>query len=170
MPMPQPTNFTTHIYRLPHLMDMTYLEIRKEIIGEMGIKIGDRLICEVNSKVSWQCGMVALGNGDAYVSINTKRMKQLKLQVGDQVNVTLSMDESEFGMDVPEELQELLAQDEEGNNRFRQLTISKQRYIIYYVSQVKSSQLRIDRAILLIENLKKLPLGKESFREMLGKN
>ena len=71
-------------------------------------------------------------------------------------------------MEMPPELAELLRQDEEGKTRFNQLTPGRQRYIIHYVSAVKSSQLRIDRAILLIENLKKLPKGKESFRETLG--
>ncbi|MGZ4056577.1 MAG: YdeI/OmpD-associated family protein, partial [Bacteroidia bacterium] len=59
-------------------------------------------------------------------------------------------------------------QDEEGMRRFKMLTKGKQRYIIYYVAMVKSSQKRIDRAILLITNLKKTKEGKESFREMLG--
>jgi hypothetical protein len=44
-----------------------------------------------------------------------------------------------------------------------------QRYIIHYVASVKSSQLKIDRAFLLLTNLKKLPKGKETFRAMLGK-
>ncbi len=42
------------------------------------------------------------------------------------------------------------------------------RYVIFYVSSVKSTQLRVDRAVRLIGNLKKLPVGKESFRQMLG--
>jgi len=71
-------------------------------------------------------------------------------------------------MPVPEELEELLRQDPEGERRFEMLTPGRQRYIIHYVNQVKSSQLRINRAMLLIGNLKKQPEGKESFRAMLG--
>jgi uncharacterized protein YdeI (YjbR/CyaY-like superfamily) len=57
-------------------------------------------------------------------------------------------------MDVPEELKELLAQDPEGKRRFDRLDCSvKERYIIYYVTGVKSSQLRLERALLLITNL-----------------
>jgi uncharacterized protein YdeI (YjbR/CyaY-like superfamily) len=82
--------------------------------------------------------------------------------------VVLEKDESKYGMEVPPELAELLAQDPEGAARFEGLTPGKQRYIIQYVSTVKSSQLRIDRAFLLIGNLKRLPVGKESFRAMLG--
>ena len=110
-----------------------------------------------------------MGNGSGYISINSKRLKQLALHAGSEVWVKLQKDESKYGMEVPEELEELLQQDHEGKRRFEGLTPGRQRYIIHYVAGVKSSQLRIDRAILLIENLKKLPVGKESFREMLGK-
>ena len=96
---------------------------------------------------------MALGQGNAYISINSKRMKELKVKEGDEVFVELAIDKSEYGMDVPEELQELLNQDPEGKRRFDILSPGKKRYIIYYVAGVKSSHLRLDRALLLITNL-----------------
>jgi uncharacterized protein YdeI (YjbR/CyaY-like superfamily) len=113
--------------------------------------------------------LVALGGGSGYISINNKRLKQLGLQTGETAHISLQKDETAYGMEFPEELTELLSQDEEGKRRFDMLPPGKQRYIIYYVAGVKNSQLRIDRALLLINNLKQLPLGKESFKEMLGK-
>jgi uncharacterized protein YdeI (YjbR/CyaY-like superfamily) len=95
-------------------------------------------------------------------------LKELGLTIGDWVEVSLNPDNSKYGMPVPEELEELLHQDPEGERRFEMLTPGRQRYIIHYINQVKSSQLRIDRALLLIGNLKKLPEGKEDFRGMLG--
>jgi uncharacterized protein YdeI (YjbR/CyaY-like superfamily) len=95
-------------------------------------------------------------------------MKQLGLRMGEEATVALEPDHSTYGAEVPEELTELLRQDEEGHERFHVLSPGKQRYIIHYVGAVKSSQLRIDRAIRLIENLKRLPRGKEDFREILG--
>lgn len=127
-----------------------------------------RVICTVNNKLSFQGGLVALGEGSAYITLNAKRMKELGVKLGSEVTISLAKDESEFGMEVPEELSELLKQDPEGKKRFETLSPGKQRYIIHYVSSVKSSHLRADRAVLLISNLKKLPLGKENFREMLG--
>lgn len=160
--------FQTKIYKLKHLVGMHYLEVPEKIVKKLGGKFSMRLLCTVNSTLTFQCGLVALGNGDAYISINAKRMKLLNVTFGSKVSVELKKDESKYGMKVPEELAELLAQDPEGMKRFKKLPPGKQRYIIHYVSTVKSTQLRIDRAILLIENLKKLPPGKESFREMLG--
>lgn len=161
-------NYKTHINKLPHLPG-NYVEVPAEVVEQLGGKFKVRLLCTINDKLSFQTGLVALGGGAGYINVNNKRLKQLGLAIGTEVQISLEPDNSEFGMEVPEELSELLAQDDEGKRRFDLLPPGKQRYIIYYVAGVKSSQLRIDRALLLINNLKQLPLGKESFREMLGK-
>ena len=161
--------FTTNIHRLEHLVGMHYLEVPHDIVQQLGGKFKIRLLCTVNDAITFQCGLVALGNGSGYLSINARRMKQLGLKFGNKVTVKLEKDVSKYGMNMSEELTELLSQDKEGNRRFKLLPPGKQRYIIYYVNMVKSSQLRINRAIKLIENLKKTKEGKESFREILGK-
>ncbi|MCY1308411.1 Bacteriocin-protection, YdeI or OmpD-Associated [compost metagenome] len=58
---------------------------------------------------------------------------------------------------MPEELAELLAIDEEGNRLFQALKPGRQRDILYYVNGAKSVQVRIDRAIMMIDRLKKGP-------------
>ncbi len=161
--------FKTTIGILTHLVGMRYLHIPGSIVLALGGKFALRLICTVNGQLSFQCGLVSLGNGDAYISINQKRMKQLGLEIGDTVDLKLEKDNSEYGIEVPEELTELFAQDKEGFERFKALPAGKQRYILNYVSMVKDTQKRIDRSVLLITNLKKCKPGKESFREMLGK-
>lgn len=165
----QKTTFKTHIDRNEKLLGVHYLHIPAAQIKKLGGKLNIRLLCSINNHETFQCGMVALGEGNAYITVNNKRMKQFGLKFMDEVRVELTVDESEFGMDVPEELIVLFEQDKEGFRRFSLLPPGKQRYIIYYVSGVKNTQKRIDRAIFLIENLKKLPEGKESFAGMLGK-
>lgn len=160
--------FITHIHRLNKLR-LNYLEVPVAVVEQLGGKFKIRLLCSVNGATPFQAGLVALGQGRGYITLSSQRMKQLGLQLGAQVQVMLEQDTSEYGMEVPEELSELLRQDPEGKKRFELLPPGKQRYIIYYVAGVKSSQRRIDRAILLIENLKRLPVGKEDFRAMLGK-
>lgn len=164
----QSIKFDTKIYRLEYLVGMHYFEIPASIVKKLGGKFNVRLVCTVNGKLSFQCGLVALGKGKGYISINAARMKKMGLKFKDEVSLELKKDESKYGMNVSEELAEVLKQDKEGNRRFKMLTPGKQRYIIHYVNTVKSSQLRIDRALLLITNLKKTKEGKETFREMLG--
>lgn len=165
----KPISFTTHIYILKRLNNMRYLEIPKHIVDTIGGIGAKRLLIKVNHTLTYQGGMVALNEGKAYITISSVRMKTLKVKEEDEVHVTLSEDKSKYGTQVPEEITELFKQDPEGKKRFDALTPAMQRYILNYVSTVKSLNLRADRAFLLISNLKKLPKGKETFKEMLGK-
>ncbi len=166
----KPLSFTTTIGILKHLKGMHYLEIPKQVVTKIGGIGAKRLLCNVNQQLTYPAGLVALGEGKAYITISTKRMKELGVTKDDEVNVTLTEDVSEYGADMPEELAELLKQDTEGKYRFDVLPPSVKRYVLNYVATVKSQQLRIERAFLLISNLKKIPLGKENFRRMLGKD
>jgi hypothetical protein len=165
----KPIIYKTSIERLEYMNGMHYVEVPASVIQQLGGSLKVRLLCTVNKKITFPCGPIALGNGSGYITINKKRMKELHVGFKDEVQISLAKDSSKYGMEVPKELSELLKQDKEGAKRFKLLPPGKQRYIIYYVNGVKSSQLKINRAILLIENLKKTKIGKESFREMLGK-
>ena len=165
--------FESEIDKLEALK-LTYVSVPVAILeqlkGEFNKgKFSQRLIIRVNQSETWQCGVVALGNGLGYITVKTAILKKNKLKIGDKVEVFLKPDESEYGMEVPEELQVLLDQDEEGNRRFHLLSKGKQRYIIYYILQVKSSQLRIDKAIRIIRNLKNTVEGKEDFKYIFSK-
>ncbi|MEI6575930.1 MAG: DUF1905 domain-containing protein [Bacteroidota bacterium] len=63
--------FTTNIYLLNHLPGMRYLLIPKEVVESLGGKMSKRLLCTVNGTLTYQCGLVALGDGQAYISITT---------------------------------------------------------------------------------------------------
>lgn len=145
-----------------------YVLIPADIIEKIEGFKNTRVMISVNGHPAWHGGIMALGNGNGYISIGKKLLKEFGIQLGSQVQVTFNADESEFGVPICEELQELLDQDEEGARRFGLLKPSVQRYIINYAGAVKSSQLRIDRSIILIGNLKKIPEGKENFRAILG--
>ncbi|MFN5416372.1 MAG: YdeI/OmpD-associated family protein [Flavobacteriia bacterium] len=166
-------SFQSEIFHLKSLK-LNYIEVDESILsktlnkGENNV-YNQRFIIKINNSESWHAGVVALGNGKGYITIKTAILKKNALQLGDVVDVHLEKDESEFGMEVAEELKEVLFQDSEGEERFNLLPKGKQRYIIYYVNQVKSSQKRIERSLMLITNLKKTQVGKEEFRFLLGK-
>ena len=161
-------NFKTRIYKLEHLSGH-YLDVPASIVKKAGGSGKQRFICTVDKSMTWKCGLVSHKAGGAYILLNKKQMQTGRFNVGQQVNVSLKKDESKYGMDVPAELAEIFRQDKEGKERFDGLVPGKRRYIIYYVNQVKSSDLRIERAVRLISNLKKLPPGKETFQGILAK-
>lgn len=165
--------FESEIFLLKALK-LKYIEIGEEILrktSDDGTKniYNQRFIIRINQSDPWHAGLVALGNGKAYITVKSAILKKNGLTLGDWVTVSLKKDESEFGMEFPEELKEVLHQDPEGKKRFELLPKGKQRYIIYYVSQVKSPLKRVERALMLITNLKKTVIGKEEFRILLGK-
>jgi len=162
----KPVSFKSHIDYLPKLK-LHHITVPSEIVKKVG-GIGTRLMCSVNGHKAFHGGMVALGGGTAYITVNKKRMKEFGVEKGDEVEVTLTEDTSKYGMEMPEELEALLDQDKEGARRFEMLTPGRQRYIIHYVGQVKSSQKKIDRAIKLINNLKDLPEDEFDMRKLMG--
>ena len=74
--------------------------------------------------------------------------------LGQKLHATVRKDDSEYGRDMPEELEELLAQDEEAKRLFENAKPVNQRAIIHYIASAKSVQVRIDRSIMMTDRLK----------------
>jgi hypothetical protein len=161
-------NFKSKIYKLEHLAGH-YIDIPASVVKKTGGVGKQRFVCTVDKVMTWKCGLVAHKAGGAYILLNKKQMQMGSFNVGQAVNVSLRKDTSRYGMDVPAELHEVFKQDKIGKERFDKLAPGKSRYIIYYINQVKSVDLRIERAVRLISNLKKLPAGKETFAGILAK-
>jgi hypothetical protein len=129
-----------------------------------------RLIIRLDDRLQWQCGMIAMGEGSGCIPIQAKRLKTLGKTIGDTVQVQLFKDESEYGVEVAEELAIYWEQEPEAFRRFSNLKPSVQRYVLNYVISAKSPGKRLERTVLLMRNLVKEPEGKETFRGILGKN
>jgi hypothetical protein len=125
-------------------------------IGNLFITEGNdrRVICTLNGKEEFQCALMPKGDGNFFINVNKKLRDALKLNIGSVVNVLLKKDESEYGLPMPEELQELLLQDEDGDKLFHALTIGKQRTLLYIVGSVKDTGKRISRALAIVNHLK----------------
>ncbi len=100
-----------------------------------------------------------------YVLVNQELRKKLSLDEEKSFPVKIERDHSEFGHEVPEELQVLLDQDEEGNGYFRQLTPGKQRSLIYLVTTVKNPESRMKKSLAIIHHLKQAK-GKLDFKQL----
>lgn len=124
-----------------------------------------RVICTLNQNLEFQCALMPKGDGHFFININKKIREKLKLQEGSPVEVSLRKDESEFGLPMPEEFAEVLKQDEAGNQYFQALTPGKQRNLLYISGQPKTFEVRLKRALVLIEHLK-ANQGKIIFKQL----
>lgn len=124
-----------------------------------------RVICTINGKEKFQAALMPIKSGNCFININKKLRDKLKLNEGDLVSISLEKDNSEYGLPMPEEFAELLNQDEEGNEIFQKLTPGKQRTLLYIAGNVKNSDLRIKRAVAIIEHLKATD-GKIDYKQL----
>lgn len=112
-----------------------------------------RVVCNINGVVEYQCALIPRGEGVFIIHINKARVKKLQLKIGDQVQVSIKKDHSEYGLPVPEEFVEVLEQEPEAKTFWEKLTPGKQRTLLYIVAQPKRSELRIRRALAIAGHL-----------------
>ena len=124
-----------------------------------------RVVCTLNEKKTLQCALLPRGDGSFLITVNKKLRDQLGVKIGMKVQASLKKDESRYGLPMPEEMAEVLAQDEQANRLFHALTPGKQRTLLYIAGHVKNTDGRIARALAIAEHLK-AGQGKIDYRQL----
>lgn len=124
-----------------------------------------RVVCTLQKTESFQCALMPDGKGDFFININKKLRDKLGLKEGQSVSYALAPDESEYGLPMPPELEELMKLDDEGSELFHALTAGKQRTLLYMASSPKNSDGRIKKAICILDHLKATG-GKINYRQL----
>jgi len=122
-----------------------------------------RIICTINGKRKLHAAFHKK-EGETFVMLGKQMAKDFGLLPGDEIDVTFEADTTRYQMAVSEEFLEVLATDVEGEKLFHQLTSGKQRSLLHAINMVKSSNLRIEKALRLMENLRN---GTQDLKEML---
>ena len=144
--------FKTTIKKFDHKMGMHYCEIPKATAKKLDDE-KRRLRAKINN--SWQqCALMKTSDGDYYIFLQSDIRKKEKVVLGDEITVLLEKDDSEFGFDMPEELEVVLEQDPDGKEKFLRLLPGVQRNIIYYIMTGKLEDTRIQRSLFMIERVK----------------
>ncbi len=146
-------NFKAPILKFEYDLWSFYVAIPKEI-GDQFIEGEDRrVICKINNGIPIHSALMP--KGDIYsIYVKKDMMKKNSLQEGDEVNVELKKDNSEYGIPLPESFQILLDQDEEGSKYFHQLTKGKQRSLIHIVGKVKNIDSQLAKGLAIMHHLK----------------
>ncbi|MEO0734720.1 MAG: YdeI/OmpD-associated family protein [Bacteroidota bacterium] len=113
-----------------------------------------RVLVEINGQGKISSGLMPNGKGDFFITISKEVRKRFGIEEGDEVDLIIRPDDSEYGMPVPEEMVELWALDEEAYDLFHQLTPGKQRGLIYQISKPKRPETRVKKAVQIHEYLK----------------
>ena len=105
------------------------------------------------NKTSFALAINSLKGGFKYFAIGSPLRKTCKIRQGEDVEVSFYLVDPNV-VDLPEELIEVLAQDEEGNKLWQSFKPGMQRSLAYYVNSVKNTDSRIKRALELIHKAK----------------
>lgn len=113
-----------------------------------------RVICTLNNSERFHGALMSDGKGNYFINLNKELRKQLGIGDGDTVEVLLEKDETKYGMELCEELQELLMQDPVFEHYFDGLTPGKCRRLIWIISKPKTSATRLKKAMIISDFLK----------------
>jgi hypothetical protein len=164
--MKSPVSFTTKLDRFNSNIWHFHFVVPAKTAKKFIDGNNRRVICTLNNTETFQTALMHLGDGNFFINVNKKLRDKLKIKDGNDVHVSLQKDESEYGIPVPEELLELLKMDEEGDQLFHALTIGKQRTMLHFIAIPKNMDLRIRRAICVVEHLKSHH-GKIVYKELM---
>lgn len=114
-----------------------YLMIDAGIINQFERKRHTRLVCHLDAKISYQCGLNHLGDGNFFIIIAGKYLEQLGKKVGSFVHFRIEEDPNPLGVDVPEVLTVLLMQDENLKDIYDKITDGKKRALIFSILKIK---------------------------------
>lgn len=152
--MAKSIKFRTTIERSPETSGWHFLVIEKKTADKLSFPDQyKRVVCTINGAEPFQCALMPSG-GKFYIIVNKKKRDSLGIVAGDTVNAELVIDESKYGLPMPEELREVLNQDPDGDRLFHALTAGKQRSMLYYLGNIKDIDKRIHAALIFIDHLK----------------
>ncbi|WP_432410373.1 YdeI/OmpD-associated family protein [Rasiella sp. SM2506] len=105
-----------------------------------------------NKEISFH-GKLHRRNEEILVSFGKRYQKELGVTLSDFFKLQLEEDVTKYGVEMPEELDAVLKTDYEAFECFKKLTDGKKRSLIYYILRLKNTQTRVDRSLIICENL-----------------
>lgn len=134
-----------------------HLEIVAAIVNQYEKKRATHFICTIDDKVTLQCGLSHLGNGNFYIMLAKKYIQEIGKEVGELISYTLEEDPNPLGIEISEVLDVFLAQDEDGKQIFDKFTDGRKRTSIFKVLRIKN----IDKQLETIMNFLKVEHEKQ---------
>lgn len=127
--------------------------IPDEVVNPWLVAGVKRVVFEVAGK-RYHRAIYTMGEEGSFLYLSKPMAKETRLGIGDEVEVKVKPDDSEWGVEVPEEFAAVLESDPEGDARFRKLTDGAKRTILFAILKVKNSDVRIERSLKVMDRLK----------------
>ena len=129
-----------------------HIKVPEDVVAYFKEKKVKRLLCTLDKIETIHCAIMGSAEGP-YILINKELKKKLIKDLGHKIQVKLKPDNSKYGMPMSEELEQCLAEDKTVLNYFENLTTGKQRNLIHMVNKIKNPDIKIRRALSIVEHL-----------------
>ncbi|MEO1055218.1 MAG: YdeI/OmpD-associated family protein [Bacteroidota bacterium] len=123
-----------------------YLKISAEVVDQFPNKRKTRFLCTLDDQLTYQCGLNHMGDGNFFIIVSSKNLKSIGKGLGENISFELQEDPNPLGVEMPEVLEVLLAQDEELNTKFEKLSMGNKRHVIHSIIKIKDIDLQISKA------------------------
>lgn len=100
-------------------------------------------------------GAIQKYQGQYFISFGKRYQKELGVFPTDFFEFQFIENTTEYGVEIPDAMKEVMDSDPEGLSYFKKLTDGRKRGLIYYVKRFKNEQTQVDKSLMIFENLKR---------------
>lgn len=135
---------------------MPRIEIPPEVADHFlgSEKNKERMVISFDNGKKFHRALQRNKDGFSYMVLGKTTLKEARKEPGTEQRISLEVDTSKYGMPMPEELEEVMRQDSEGEKAFEKLKPGLKRSFLYYINGGKTVETRIQRSLKMIDNLK----------------
>ena len=145
--------FNSKLEKLQSNLSYTALFLPFEIVAQLPEKGRLRVAGLLNNKIPFNLAILNLKEGPKYLTVGSMLRKEAKINIGDLVQVSFQLVDPNL-LELPEELEIALAQDEDAQKVVGTFTVGYKRSLAHYINSTKNIDLRIKRALELLEKAK----------------
>jgi Domain of unknown function (DUF1905) len=124
-----------------------FLKIEADIINQFERKRHTRMVCHLDEKITYRCGLNHLGDGNFFIIIAGKYLEQLNKKIGNIIHFKIEEDPNQLGVEMPEILEVLLSQDDTLKVIFDRISDGKKRSLIYTILKIKDIDRQVQTSI-----------------------
>ena len=127
-----------------------YITLDAQVVNQFEKKRLTRFLGTLENSLTFRCGLNHLGDGNFFIILGKQRLKQIGKGLGDTITFHLKEDPNPLGVEMPQVLTILLAQDEVLKAVFEQLSMGKKRHVIHTISKIKDIDKQVGKATKLL--------------------
>jgi Domain of unknown function (DUF1905)/Bacteriocin-protection, YdeI or OmpD-Associated len=147
----QSFKFETRLVEYKDMLVSTVVEIPVDVVKKL--PAGRVRVEGYLNRIPFNLAIQSRKNGPKYLSVSQAMRKSAAVKPGDKVNVSFVVVDSNK-LELPEEMEAVLTQDDEGAKKWKKLTVGLQRSLVHYINSSKNVDVRIERALFLINKVK----------------